>query len=104
VGLSVAQPLWAQIIIFILWLFMVLLIARVVLDFVQMFARHWEPKGIVLYICEAIYTVTDPPVKALRKLIPPLRLGGITLDLSILLLFILIQVLMRLVEMLGSRV
>jgi len=75
-----------QIIILVLWLFFILLIGRLVLDYVQMFARSWRPKGPLLVVAEAIYTVTDPPLRALRKVIPPLRLGSVSLDLSFLVL------------------
>ena len=78
-----------------LWLYFILLIGRLVLDYIQMFARAWRPRGPVLVIAEIIYTATDPPLRALRKLIPPLRLGSINLDLSFLVLLILIQVLIN---------
>jgi YggT family protein len=76
----------------ILWLFFVALLVRLVFDFVQMFARSWEPRGPVLVLLEAIYTVTDPPLKALRRLIPPLRLGSIAFDLGFLVLIIAVQI------------
>ena len=76
----------------LLWLFLVLLIVRLVLDYIQMFARSWRPRGLLLVAAEAIYTVTDPPLKALRRVIPPLRLGQITLDLSFLVLFVLVYI------------
>jgi YggT family protein len=76
----------------ILWLFFVLLIARLVLDYIQMFARSWRPTGVLLVVAEVVYTITDPPLKALRRLIPPLRLGSITLDLSFLVLVVLVQI------------
>lgn len=75
-----------------LWLFFVLLIIRLVLDYVQMFARSWRPTGVVLVVAEAVYTVTDPPLRALRKVIPPLRLGSVSLDLSFLVLIFLVQI------------
>ena len=81
-----------QIIILILWLFFILLIARLVLDYVQMFARSWRPRGPLLVVAEVVYTVTDPPLKALRKVIPPLRVGSISLDLSFLVLVVLINI------------
>jgi YggT family protein len=76
----------------ILWLFFVLLIARLVIDYIQMFARSWRPTGVLLVVAEVIYTITDPPLKALRRLIPPLRLGSISLDLSFLVLVVLVQI------------
>ena len=81
-----------QIIILVLWLFFILLIGRLILDYVQMFARSWRPKGPLLVIAEAIYTVTDPPLRALRKVIPPLKLGSINLDLSFLVLVVLVNI------------
>jgi YggT family protein len=76
----------------VLWLFFVLLIGRLVLDYIQMFARAWRPTGVLLVVAEVVYTITDPPLKALRRLIPPLRLGSITLDLSFLVLVVLVQI------------
>ncbi len=81
-----------QIIILVLWLFFILLIGRLILDYVQMFARSWRPKGPLLVLAEAIYTVTDPPLRALRKVIPPLKLGSINLDLSFLVLVVLVNI------------
>jgi YggT family protein len=79
----------------VLWLFFILLIARLVLDYVQMFARSWRPSGFALVIAEVVYTVTDPPIRALRRVIPPLRLGQVTLDLSFLVLIIAVQILIN---------
>jgi len=79
----------------VLWLFFILLIARLVLDYVQMFARSWRPSGFALVIAEVVYTVTDPPTRALRRVIPPLRLGQVTLDLSFLVLIIAVQILIN---------
>ena len=81
-----------QVLIVVLWLFFVLLIARLVLDYIQMFARSWRPSGPLLVVAELIYTLTDPPLKALRRLIPPLRIGSVTLDLSFLVLVVLVQI------------
>ncbi len=80
-----------QIVYLVLWLFFLLLIARLVLDYIQMFARSWRPRGPLLVVAEVVYTVTDPPIKALRRVIPPLRLGQIALDLSFLVLVVLVQ-------------
>lgn len=81
-----------QVLILVLWIFFILLIGRLILDYVQMFARSWRPRGPMLVVAEAIYTVTDPPLRALRKVIPPLRLGSITLDLSFLVLVVLVNI------------
>lgn len=81
-----------QVVILVLWLFFILLIGRLILDYVQMFARSWRPKGPLLLVAEAIYTVTDPPLRALRKVIPPLKLGSVSLDLSFLVLVVLVNI------------
>jgi YggT family protein len=65
-----------------LWVFIALLWVRFVVDWVQVFARNWTPTGFLLVLLEAVYSVTDPPIKALRRVIPPLRLGQIAIDLS----------------------
>ena len=70
----------------IVFSFFIALIGRFVIDWVQVLARSWRPSGIVLVLAEAIYTVTDPPLRALRKVIPSPSLGGVRLDLSFLVL------------------
>ena len=72
----------------VLDVFFVVLIARLVFDWIQVFARQWTPRGVVLVVAEAVYTVTDPPLRALRKVIPPLTLGSVRLDLAFLVLMV----------------
>ena len=79
-----------------LWLFTLVLIVRLVAEWVQLFARSWQPRGPILVVLEGVYTVTDPPLRALRRVVPPLRLGGISLDLSLMLLLVICWVLRRL--------
>lgn len=71
---------------FAVFLFFVILLGRLVLDWVQAFAREWRPRGVLLIVAEVVYTITDPPLKALRKIIPPLTLGSLRLDLAFLVL------------------
>lgn len=77
-----------QILALILQLYFFVLIGRLVFDWVQVFARDWRPKGPILVLANGIYSLTDPPLRALRKVIPPLRLGGVALDLGFLVLII----------------
>jgi YggT family protein len=72
----------------VLNVFFAVLICRLVLDWIQVLAREWRPRGPVLMFAEVIYTVTDPPLKFLRRLIPPLSLGGMRLDLAFLVLIL----------------
>ena len=69
------------------------LLGRLVLDWVQMFARGWRPKGMALVAASTIYSLTDPPMKALRRLVPPLRFGGVALDLGVLILVFAVSIL-----------
>ena len=91
----VAYILWWLLTIYI-WL----LLARVILSWVPMFAPGWTPKGPLLVIVELIYSLTDPPVRALRKIIKPVRMGNVQLDLSVLVLFVLLQVLLSMLRFL----
>lgn len=76
----------------------VLLLARFVVDWVQFFARSWRPAGFVAVLCEGIYTVTDPPLRSIRRVIPPIRLGGTMLDLSPMVLLIGIYILIYVIQ------
>jgi len=73
---------------FVLFVFWLLLIARVVVEFIRSFSRDWHPRGVTVVILEAIMTVTDPPVRLLRRLIPQLTVGAVRFDLSIMLLLL----------------
>ena len=79
------------VLLFVLNLFFAALICRLVLDWIQMLAREWRPRGPVLVFSEAVYSVTDPPLRFLRRLIPPLSLGGIRLDLAFFVLFLVVS-------------
>ena len=72
----------------VLWVFIALLWVRFVFDWVQAFARSWTPRGPLLVVLEVVYSMTDPPIRALRRVIPPIRLGGVALDLSLLLVLL----------------
>jgi YggT family protein len=88
------MPIAGQIIQGVLWFFIAMLWVRFVVDWVQVFARSWSPRGVLLVGLEVVYSVTDPPIKALRKVIPPLRLGNFALDLSFLLVMVIAYVLL----------
>ncbi|MCX8527201.1 MAG: YggT family protein [Candidatus Nanopelagicales bacterium] len=85
----------AQIVASVLWLYWLILIARLVLDLVQVFARGWRPRGFVLVLAEAIYSVTDPPLRLIRRVLPPIRLGQVQFDLAFLVLLVGLQILIN---------
>jgi YggT family protein len=72
----------------VLWIFIGMLWVRFVVDWVQVFARSWTPTGLLLILLEVVYSATDPPIKALRRVIPPLRIGTVAIDLSFIIVMI----------------
>lgn len=87
------RGLW-QVITSLLFVFFLFLVGRFILDWVKVFARQWRPRGVLLVVAEAIYTVTDPPLRFTRKIVPTLNLGGLRLDLAFLVLFLVTTTLM----------
>ena len=86
------------VIFYVLFAFSLFLTARVVVELVRTFAREWRPAGGVAVTQETEYTVTDPPVRALRRVIPTVRIGGVGLDLSIIVLWLLVIILMQVAD------
>jgi len=80
---------------YVLYLYLVILIGRMIFSWVQAFARDWRPTGFVLVLAEVIFTLTDPPLKFLRRFIPSLRIGMVALDLSFMVLFIVVLILLE---------
>jgi YggT family protein len=78
-------------------LFLLALIGRLILDYIRIFSPNWRPRGVVLAIAELIYSITDRPLRFVRQFVPPLRLGAVSLDLSFIVVFFVVQLLMRLV-------
>jgi YggT family protein len=74
-------------------IYVLVLIVRLVFDYITMFARDWRPTGPVLVLAEALYSLTDPPLNAIRRVVPPLRLGSISLDLGFLILIFAVSIL-----------
>ena len=86
-----------EVLTYVLTIYLVVLIGRMIFGWVQVFARDWRPTGILLVLAEAIFTVTDPPLKFLRRFIPPLRLGMVAMDLSFMVLFFVVLIMLNLV-------
>jgi len=82
-----------------LWVYLLLLIARLIISWIQAFSRDWHPTGVILVIAEVVYTATDPPLRLLRRYIPSVRLGTVALDLSFMVLFLVIIVLLQAVQL-----
>ncbi|MFN3602588.1 MAG: YggT family protein [Dietzia sp.] len=84
--------------------FWYLLLARIVVEMIASFSRGWNPRGFLAVILEWLFTITDPPVKALRKVIKPVRIGQVSLDLSVLVLFVIIIVIQLILRIMMTSV
>jgi YggT family protein len=82
------QSLLLNILTFFKWV----LFARLIIDYVRMFARNWRPSSFLLAIFEVIYSITDPAMKFVGRFVPPLRLGGVSLDLSFIVILLALNV------------
>ena len=88
------------VLMYVLYLYLLLLLGRLVFSWIQAFSRSWTPHGPVLVIAETVFTATDPPLKFLSRFIPVLRLGSVALDLSFMVLFFAVLILIYLVPLL----
>jgi YggT family protein len=86
-----------EVLTYVLTIYLVILIGRMIFGWVQVFAREWRPSGILLVVAEGIFTATDPPLKFLRRFIRPLRIGMVAMDLSFMVLFIVVLILLEVV-------
>jgi YggT family protein len=87
----------------LLYLFLFVLLGRLVAEYVLVFARRWRPGRAASAALEVVYSTTDPPLKALRRVIPPLRIGSVSLDLGFLLLLMIVVILMSVVQRLAGQ-
>ena len=87
----------ATVALYVLWIFVGLLFIRLIFDWVMMFARSWRPSGLMAATLELTYSATDPPLRALRRVLPPLRLGSMAVDVAYILLFIIAYALIAVV-------
>ena len=88
----------ATIALYLLYIFVGLMFVRLIVDWTMVFARSWRPSGVVAAVLEIAYSVTDPPLRALRRVLPPLRLGSVAIDLAFIVVFIVAYVLISVVS------
>lgn len=86
-----------QVFYILLYLFLLLLFARFVMQFILSYSRRWQPGRAAAATLESVWTVTDPPLRALRRVIPPLRIGSVSIDLAALVLLVMLFVLFAVV-------
>ena len=87
-----------QVVATVLWLYWLTFIARLILDLVQAFSRSWRPTGFILVIAEFVFTITDPPLRLIRRVIPPIRMGNFSFDLAFLIVLIVLNILIGVVQ------
>lgn len=85
------------------FLYLLTLFGRVIFSWVQVFSRDWRPRGVALVVAEVVFSLTDPPLRFLRRYIPPLTIGQIRLDVGMLILFFGVSFLLQLLLVLGAR-
>jgi YggT family protein len=85
--------IFKEVCFYLLSVYLVLLIGRMILSWIQVYARSWSPSGVLLVVAEGVYSATDPPLRFLKRYIPAVRLGSVALDLSFMLLFLVVYVL-----------
>ena len=84
----------ASIVYYLLLIYFFVLWARLVLDLVRMFNRSWRPAGGLLVVAEVVFSVTDPPIRAVRRVLPPVRMGSVPLDFAFTVLMLVVIILM----------
>lgn len=87
------SAIW-QLLSLLLYAFMILLVVRLILDYVRVFARDWRPRGALLVVAEMVFSATDPPLRMIRRVLPPLTVGGLRIDLAFIVLFLITSTLM----------
>lgn len=87
------SAIW-QLLSLLLYAFMILLVGRLILDYVRVFARDWRPRGALLVVAEMVFSATDPPLRMIRRVLPPLTVGGLRIDLAFIVLFLITSTLM----------
>ncbi|MET7470579.1 YggT family protein [Micromonospora sp. NPDC005686] len=86
-----------QVLYLLLYIFLIVLLGRFVLGAVLAYGRRWQPGRGASAGLEVVWSVTDPPLRALRRVIPPLRIGTVSIDLASLVLLVILFVLMEFV-------
>lgn len=76
-------------------LYTLVLLARIILDWSRFFAPRWTPKGPVLVVADWVYRLTDPPIRFMRRYVPPLRLGNVALDVGFIVVFVVVAIIGR---------
>ena len=88
----------ATVAIYLLYIFLGLMLVRLIVDWTMVFARNWRPSGAVAAVLELAYSATDPPLRALRRVLPPLRLGSFALDLAFIVVIVVIYALIAVIS------
>ncbi|WP_341958133.1 YggT family protein [Microbacterium sp. LWH13-1.2] len=96
--MGIVVSIVASILHLALLLYLLVLFARLILGYIPMFNREWRPKGAGLVAAELVYTLTDPPVRFFRRIIPPLRIGSISLDFGFSITILIVLILMSIVR------
>ncbi|WP_267420359.1 MULTISPECIES: YggT family protein [unclassified Curtobacterium] len=89
---------------FLLLLYFFVMWGRFALDMVQAFNRSWRPRGGMLVVANAVYSLTDPPIRTVRRALPPLRMGAVALDFGWSIVMLVVIILMSVVRFISATV
>jgi YggT family protein len=67
------------------------------MSWVPLLIRGFEPRGVLAVVFEAVYTVTDPPIKFFDRLVPPVGFGNVGFSVVFIIVFVLLAILQRVV-------
>lgn len=82
----------ASIVRWLIGVYITVLFARMIVDWVLVLARGWRPSGVISDIIRIIYDLTEPPLRWLRRYVPSIPLGPVRLDVSFIVLYFILVV------------
>ena len=81
----------------VIWAYLVILTVRGLISFIPLFVRDWQPRGFVLIVAEVVFTLTDPPLRFIRRFVKPINVGGMSLDVAFVVLYVVLSIAQRIV-------
>jgi YggT family protein len=91
--MTVAQSALMDVVCVVLTAYTIILFIRVLVSWAFLFGFRPPYSGPLRTILDLLDDVTEPVLRPLRALIPPIRAGGVGLDLSIIIAFVILAVL-----------
>ena len=94
---AVGYTVWA-----LAQIYLLVLMVRLVLSWVMSFSRTWRPQKAAAALAEVVFMVTDPPLRLARKVVKPVRVGPVALDLAFLVVVVAVSMVAYAAAALGA--